>query len=279
MTNEHTSSEKYTSHTLCERVAKGLCVRGELETEQTATYWPPFPMTIAALLSYSAGLLNRGSWGTSPLQGAGSHCLELQLELQLQLTPTNLTLRGTGLYNCFMSTCFLWAWHLHRIQPVHGQGYILRSSTGCTCFSIDGWVEGLYVTRLSKETKPNDCIFNQCMKTLKCSQTFAYIYPNGFRYVKYSTAWNSELWVFILFYYYPIQYLKNIIRLYCKDCPWCNGYRRRKWTRRHEFKSWTRLIAFHIALIPLGKVWIQVFSLQLWVNSRADWILQLWWGN
>ena len=30
------------------------------------------------------------------------------------------------------------------------------------------------------------------------------------------------------------------------------------------------LIAFHIALIPLGKVWIQWFSLQLWVNSRAD---------
>ena len=24
--------------------------------------------------------------------------------------------------------------------------------------------------------------------------------------------------------------------------------------RRHEFKSWTRLIAFHIVLIPLGKV-------------------------
>ena len=40
-------------------------------------------------------------------------------------------------------------------------------------------------------------------------------------------------------------------------CPWCNGYRRRKWTRRHELKSSTRLIAFHIALIPLGKVWIQ----------------------
>ena len=37
-------------------------------------------------------------------------------------------------------------------------------------------------------------------------------------------------------------------------CPWCNGYLRRKWTRRHEFKSWTRPIAFHIALIPLGKV-------------------------
>ena len=46
------------------------------------------------------------------------------------------------------------------------------------------------------------------------------------------------------------QDLFNIAR----KCPWCNGYRHRKWTRRHEFKSWTRLIAFHIALIPLGKV-------------------------
>ena len=39
------------------------------------------------------------------------------------------------------------------------------------------------------------------------------------------------------------------------------------------------LIAFHIALIPLGKVWIQLFSLQLWVNSWADEVLQPWWGN
>ena len=58
------------------------------------------------------------------------------------------------------------------------------------------------------------------------------------------------------------------------QCSWCNGYRHRKWTRRLEFKSWTRLIAFHIALIPLGKVWIHLFSLQLWVNSRTDRVLQ-----
>ena len=54
-------------------------------------------------------------------------------------------------------------------------------------------------------------------------------------------------------------------------CTWCIDYCCRKWTRRHEFKSWTRMIAFHIALIPLGKVRIQ-FSLQLWVNSRTDWV-------
>ena len=70
-----------------------------------------------------------------------------------------------------------------------------------------------------------------------------------------------------------IQYLSFIctqLNVKCTKnwrCPWCNGYRRRKWTRRHEFKSWTTLMAFHIALIPLGKVWIQLFSLQLWVNS------------
>ena len=56
----------YLSHFIrkgCERVAKGLCVRSELETEQTATYWPPVPLSSAALLSRSAGLLNRVSWG------------------------------------------------------------------------------------------------------------------------------------------------------------------------------------------------------------------------
>ena len=66
-----------------------------------------------------------------------------------------------------------------------------------------------------------------------------------------------------------LTYLGSNI-LSTERCPWCNGYRRRIWTRRYEFNSWTRLIAFHITLIPLGKVSIQLFSLQLWVNSRAD---------
>ena len=62
-------------------------------------------------------------------------------------------------------------------------------------------------------------------------------------------------------------------------CHWCNGYRRRKWTRRYEFKSRTIVIAFYIAQIHFGKVWIQLFSLQLWVNSWTLWVLQPWWGN
>ena len=114
MTNEHTSLEKYTSHTLFSKgLQKGwcwLCVRGGLETEQTVTYWPQVPLTIAALLPHSAGLLNRGPERPSPLSGAGSHCLELQL---------TQTICSTWLYNCLKPTCFPWASQLHWIQPVH----------------------------------------------------------------------------------------------------------------------------------------------------------------
>ena len=78
------------------------------------------------------------------------------------------------------------------------------------------------------------------------------------------SEWNKGVHIF----------LKGISPKLNVLCPWCNGYCLRKWTRRYEFKSWTRLIAFHMVLIPLGKVWIQLFSLQLWVNSRADWFLQ-----
>ena len=94
-------------------------------------------------------------------------------------------------------------------------------------------------------------------------------------YISKSFPWDIvSNWTLVCNFYYVW-----FMGLTCRICPWCNGYRHRKWTRQHEFKSWTRLIAFHISLIPLGKVWIQIFSRQLWVNSRADCVLQPWWGN
>ena len=62
-------------------------------------------------------------------------------------------------------------------------------------------------------------------------------------------------------------------------CSWSNGYCDRKWTQQHKFKFWMRLIAFYVALIPLGKVRIQLSSLQPEINSRADWVLWIWLGN
>ncbi len=48
-----------------------------------------------------------------------------------------------------------------------------------------------------------------------------------------------------------LKFQWKTISLLIWRCPWCNGNRRWISTRRHEFKSWTRLIAFHIALVPL----------------------------
>ena len=48
--------------------------------------------------------------------------------------PTNWLPVTPGLYNCLTPTCFLWASHLHSIQPVNSQGYPLISSTRCTCY-------------------------------------------------------------------------------------------------------------------------------------------------
>ena len=93
----------------------------------------------------------------------------------------------------------------------------------------------------------------------------------------FSSFFLQQAWTFVVYYAHTYTNISgNIIKdndelQWTNELgSWCNGYGRRKWTRWHEFKPWTRLITFHIALIPLGKVWIQLFSLQLWVNSATD---------
>ena len=70
MTNEHTSLEKYTSHTLFSKgLRKGwywLCARGELETEQTATYWAPSSSDHSSTSSLFCLAAQPGSWGPKP---------------------------------------------------------------------------------------------------------------------------------------------------------------------------------------------------------------------
>ena len=56
-------------------------------------------------------------------------------------------------------------------------------------------------------------------------------------------------------------------------------YHRRIWTWQSKFKSWTRLFAFCLALMPLRKAWTHLFSANLLVNSRLDWALYPWYGN
>ena len=163
MTNEHTSLEKYTSHTLFSKgLRKGwcwLCVRGELETEQTATYWSQVPLYYSSTSSSFCWAAQSKSWGPKPsvwrwlsLPLLVPNCnwnsnFDCNSNWTLPASNSNCTqtVSGTWLYNCLTCTCFLWTSHLHRIQPV------LRSrwySTGCSCFLIDGLVEGQYVTEM-----------------------------------------------------------------------------------------------------------------------------------
>ena len=104
--------------------ALGKGIKPSLLTQQTATYWPQVPLTIAALLSHSAGLLNRGSRGPKPFAGSWFSLPRTATRTPtnwFQLTELQLThaVCGTWLYNCLTATCFLWASQLHRIQPVH----------------------------------------------------------------------------------------------------------------------------------------------------------------
>ena len=142
----------YLSHFIqngCERV---MCERWVGDWTKRATYWPPVPLSLAVLLSRSAWLLNRGSWGPIAL----CWVLVLSTVSYLQLIDSKLTepVCRMGLYNWLTSNCFLWASHLHPIQPVQSQGYPLISSTGCTCSLIDGWVGGQYVTSFPPPSLP-----------------------------------------------------------------------------------------------------------------------------
>ena len=79
------------------------------------------------------------------------------------------------------------------------------------------------------------------------------------------------LFVFVYIYIY--------IYIYIYMRSWSNSYWRRKWTRWHNFKSLSRLLAFYQALISFWKVWIQLFSLLLWVDDNTEWALLPWYGN
>ena len=113
MTNEHTSLEKYNSHFIrngWKGLWKGCVWKVSWRLNKLQHIDPPVHLSFAALLSRSVGLLNRGSWGPIAL------CWVLVLSTASYLHLTE-TVCGARLYNCLTSTCFLWASHLHPIQP------------------------------------------------------------------------------------------------------------------------------------------------------------------
>ena len=145
----------------------------------------------------------------------------------------------------------------------HAYTYI-HTHTGLTCWQYT-------LTHAHNHTRTLTQAHTQIhMRTYMCNHTYIHTYIHS-RTQTCNPFLKIQLHTSRLIQTDTVSYIHTYIHPhYSYICPWCNGYRRRIWTRQHEFKSWTWLIAFHIALIPLGKVWIQIFSLQLWINSRAD---------
>ena len=110
MTNEHTSLEKYTSHTLfenfCERVTRGLCLRGKLRDWINCNILTSSSFVFSSTsFSFYKAAQSGIPMAHSPLLGAGSLYSILS---PTRLPPTDWTSCRTGLYHCLTFTCFLW---------------------------------------------------------------------------------------------------------------------------------------------------------------------------
>ena len=212
-------------------VAKGLCVRGEFETKQTATYWPPVPLTLAALLSRSAGQLNQGSWGPMAL----CWMLVLSTASYLQLTDSN--------YLNFL---------LHRVISLfdaHLLPVSVTPASNSTCpqsrlypdifdrmhLFLDWWLgrRSICYTVAYTAYLPFLCYW--------------YCPSAGQRFIKCGTS---------LFTGVAKMRLKMYHCLFGSMCH--NGY-----YLQPKFKTWTRLFIFHFVLMLLRKAWPHFFSSQL----------------
>ena len=122
-----------------------------METEQNSNILTPTLMAITAFLSRSPGLLNQGP-GSPALSGTCSSFQHLLSNSNCSIGALRAPAAGCWfslphlIFN-WLTSClhpgYIIVRHLpsscgrhksHSVQPVHGQGYILISSTGCTCY-------------------------------------------------------------------------------------------------------------------------------------------------
>ena len=75
--------------------------------------------------------------------------------------------------------------------------------------------------------------------------------------------WGRSLNVLHILIWIYVYYIER------ERLSWSNDYLSRKWTQRPGFKSGTRFLTFYMVLITFGKIRIQLFSLQLNVNSHG----------
>ena len=162
MTNEHTSLEKYSSHTLFSKgLRKGCVWKVSWRRNRDCNILIPSSSDYSSTSSSFCSAAQPGSWGPKPSVWRWLSLRHLisnndwnslpRTELCLPRIPTNS--------NCLWHrVIYLFDIHLLpvgvAIAPIstRPQVKVISSifSTGCTCFLIDGWVEAQYVTSFHK---------------------------------------------------------------------------------------------------------------------------------
>ena len=135
-------------------------MRGDLETEQTATYWPQILLYYSSTSSSFCWVAQPGSWGPKPnvwcwlsLRHLVPNCdwnsnCDCNSKWTLPASNSNWLKPSVapGYIIVWPSPASCGRRICTELNPSTGQGDIPISSTGCTCFLIDGSVEGQYVT-------------------------------------------------------------------------------------------------------------------------------------
>ena len=152
MTNEHTSLEKYTSHTLfSKRLRKGwywLCVRGELETERDCNILTLSSSDHSSTSSSFCWAAQPGSWGPKPpvwrwlsLRHLVPNCdwnsnCDFNLNWTLPASNSNWLKPSVapGYIIVFHPPASRGRRNCTEFNPSTGQGDTPISSTGCTCY-------------------------------------------------------------------------------------------------------------------------------------------------
>ena len=111
------------------------------------------------------------------------------------------------------------------------------------------------------------CMLQSCLQNTH----FPYIYI--FQLPVLTKIYNSILRVHLILKLAEKAFEQAYVCMYVCSNLCHNDYCHRKWTPWPEFKSGMRLFEFCIALKPMENVWIKLFSMRLWVNSRANWAL------
>ena len=296
----HFLIKKYTSHTLfSKRLMLVVGERWVGDGNRLLHIDPKFfwPWQHFFLLRAGLGCSTVGHWGPKPsvcrwlsLRHLVPNWLQLELELELELTQT---VCGTWLYNYFTSTCFLWADESALNSTTStGQGDIPISSTGCTCLAV---LLLIYTSasldwRLGQESIWYTTFTKYILRSAKVVNWSFFSKNEQLRYSKNgSYPWKTEF----IFRISSIKLAqKRLLFLGTKKSCWlvlwlgtwnhiiawkCFVLDRNTWNditsarcvlvtvvgNKHEdssSKTWTRMFAYHIALIPPGKLYIQIFS-------------------